>query len=171
MNRAVTITKGGAITGLCILFLYFSSFTVTGRIGLIACTGFLMMIALIETSTKGALATYCAISLLAFFLLPVKWIAVMFFLFFGIYPILKKKIEGMNHKNIIIVLKLCFYNADAALIYYIFSKILGIDIPWPIWLVVIGILASNILFFMYDYLLAVLFDQYLRRIYRYKGQG
>lgn len=168
MKRAAIIAKGGLITGLGVLFLYLASILTTGRITLLVCTGCLMIIALIEIGTRGAFAVYLAVSLLGFLLLPQKWMGLMFLLFFGLYPLVKKRIECIKHKGLSIGLKFFCFNIDVVLIYFILTSLLGFTISFSGWLAA-GILIANVIFYLFDYLLGILFDQYLRRICRYRG--
>lgn len=171
MNKSGVVAKGGVVAGLCVIFLYLASVLATGRMAFLACTGFLLMIAMIETSAVGSWTVYGAVSLLSFFLLPQKWVALLFFLFFGCYPLLKKIFERAKSLSAAFFFKLLFFNADAVVIYWLATGILGIPVPFTGWMLAGGVVLLNGIFLLYDYLLAALFDQYLRRIYGRRRQN
>jgi hypothetical protein len=147
MNKSGVVAKGGVVAGLCVIFLYLASVLATGRMAFLACTGFLLMIAMIETSAVGSWTVY------------------------GCYPLLKKIFERAKSLSAAFFFKLLFFNADAVVIYWLATGILGIPVPFTGWMLAGGVVLLNGIFLLYDYLLAALFDQYLRRIYGRRRQN
>ena len=126
MKNSIKITFCSIITALSVIFMllsYFPYFTYAVP----AVTGLLMMILVIELSTRWAFAAYVASSLLVF-LFAEPESKLMYICLFGYYPILKAIIEKLNKPVIEWILKLLVFNAAVISVYLIFAGIFGISL-------------------------------------------
>lgn len=164
-EKSVKASFGGIVTALAIIIMalggVFSSLTYAAP----AVCGVFLMVAVVEFGAKFAAVVYFAISFLSIAVVPNKECAVMFALFFGIYPIIKGKIEGKTKGVISWIIKYLFFNVAIIIAYLICSKLL--EIPYE----EIGVLgkysllflwgSGNVTFFIYDIALTRLISAYI----------
>lgn len=177
--KASTITLGGILSGLTIIFLYLASVFKTNTLSFLTLASFMVPIGLIRGGLKAACLIYISSSFIAFMVIPLP-ITFLYILFFGIYGLIKYFSE--LSKNILLenFLKLLFANSIFALLLFIFQSLLGYDffdklsfftarlpvfISPPISYIFIGLLAQSA-FLIYDYALTLLIDYY----HRYLGK-
>ena len=128
--------------------------------------GMFLIVILDELGGKWAFGTYTAVSLLSFFLIADKEAAVFYVLLFGYYPILR---TWLNHKIrnrfLIILIKFIVFNFSLFASVAICSFVFNIDYSefsekGMIYLISVIIL-MYVLFFLYDFLLAVITKIYV----------
>ena len=166
MSRRIAF--GGILTALCVVLTYLAAYLPTGKLGLYALTSVIIAIAVIELDIKLGAVVYAASAILVFLLTGSINALLLFTLFFGSYPLLKYYIEKQRSAVLEMLLKFGTFNLLAVLSFFIFKLLLGIS---PInlssfsVLMSIGILlAGQILFLIYDYILSRLIDYYINRI-------
>lgn len=93
-----------------LLGLYVSCAAPGGRLGLVAASGLLVAGAVVTAGPAAGAFCYAATGLLALLLLPAKENALLYLLFFGLYPLLKYWIERLGRLPPEIALKLVFFN-------------------------------------------------------------
>ena len=169
-SKTVPLAKAGLLGALCVAFLYFGALLPGGRLSFLAISSLCMMSAMIETSTKRAIILFVAVSAVAFFILPQKAILGAFFLFFGPYPILKKKLERCTSRGLAYALKLLFFNVDAGLSCFLVFRFFAPGMPafFSLWMLPVFIFAANVVFLLFDHVLTLAFDLYLRKIYTFR---
>lgn len=176
-EKSFKASFGGIVASLTVIIMalggVFSSLTYAAP----AVCGVFLMVAVIEFNFKYSLALYLAISILSLVVVPNKECAVMFALFFGVYPILKGKIEGKLNGVISWVVKYIFFNITIVIAYFICSKLL--NIPYE----EIGSLgkysiyflwaSGNVTFLIYDLALTgvvslyiLKWQKYIKRLFR-----
>ena len=118
---------------------------------------------------SGGLATgflcCAAAGLLGLFLVPNKGCAVLYLLFFGLYPMVKSLIERLHKLAPEYALKLVFFNAVLALTLFGFSQFLLPMLPAFLQRVLPVFVVGNLVFLLYDYGFSKLITFYAARIH------
>lgn len=140
------VTKGGVITGLSIVFLYLASVVPGIKLTLIALSSIILGLVYKKQGIKLIIYIYIATGLLAFFIIPLKTVVILYIFMFGLYPLIKFTSEKLKSKKSIWIIKIIFANISLSLILSIAHYILLVNIPL-IFLIYIG---YNIIFIAYD---------------------
>lgn len=126
-----------------------------------------MVVIVVEFSKKWAIASYAVVSVISL-LLCEKEAALMFALFFGYYPILKAKLEGMKSKAVEYIIKFLTFNAGvvtATLLALYLFKIPVFEGEANILIFSLLLLAvGNILFIGYDIALTKVVLYYIYKL-------
>ena len=162
MNKASNMAKGGIITALSIILLYFSSIMPTNKLSFIIVASFLIPLSIINLNFRTSLIVYSSISILSLFLLPLKGIAILYILFFGAYGFIKFLIEKIRKTLIEILLKLTYFNMVLAVLILLYKQFFAtmIDIKYLTTYLVVSIILSQILFVAYDYLVTLMIHRF-----------
>lgn len=126
MNKTKKITFCAVMAALAAAFMllsYFPYFTYA----IPAVSGLFIMVTVIETDRKWALAAYIA-SAVPVFIIAESESKLMYILLFGYYPILKAKVETLKKPALEWILKIIVFNIAVLAIYLMFSKLFGISI-------------------------------------------
>lgn len=165
-SGAGRVALDALFTALALIALFLSAVLPTGRVGLTAAAGLFPAAAVISGGGLPAgFLCYGAIGLLALLLLPSKDSALLFLLFFGIYPLLKHLVERINKPLFEWVCKLLLCNAALVLFWFLFRSVLisqlpaEFEIPWIFYLI------GNVVFVFYDLGFSGLISFYVRRIH------
>ena len=89
MKKTKKLTLSAMMVSLSVAVLYLASLFTTIDLSVSLIASFILLITLFELGLKYALWVYSAASLLSLLLLPQKYVAVMYLLFCGIYPIIR----------------------------------------------------------------------------------
>ncbi|MCI8590441.1 MAG: hypothetical protein HFE77_07020 [Clostridiales bacterium] len=123
----------------------------------------IVVFTVIELKRPYPLLVYFVTGTISFFILPIKFSALVYLLFAGIYPIIKGFLERhIHHVLLLWFVKLLYFNAVLTAILIIAKYILlptEEDIM-PIFLYVIG----NLTFVLFDYALTKLISLYLFKL-------
>ena len=131
--------------------------------------GMFLIVILDEISGKWAFGTYTAVSLLSFFLIADKEAAVFYVLLFGYYPILRTWLIHKIRNGILrIMIKFIVFNLSLFASIGVCSFVFNIDYSefsekGMIYLIFV-ILLMYVLFFIYDFLLAVMTKLYILKV-------
>ncbi len=163
MRRTKKITLCAVLSALCVAVMYIGSFIEVLDISVAAAASIVVFFCSEELGKKYAFAVYGAVSLLSFLLLPQKWVAAYFALFFGIMPITKKLFEKTG-KIFSWVLKLLAFNAEVFAFYFVAERLDFFEenersLPYLLVLLVL----ANLVFALVD----ILYDR-LQKIYEIK---
>lgn len=173
MSRKIAF--GGILTALCVVLIYLAAYLPTGKLGLYALASLIIAIAVIELDIKLGAIVYIAAAILIFLLTGNINALLLFTLFFGSYPLLKYYIEKQRNSSIEMIMKFGVFNLLAILDFYMFKLIMGISPinieSFSVWILLGLVLAGQIVFLIYDYILSRLIDYYINRIRSsmYKG--
>jgi hypothetical protein len=162
MNKASNIAKGGMITALSIILLYFSSIMPTNKLSFMIVASFLIPLSIINLNFRTSLIMYCATSILSLFLVPLKGIVVLYIIFFGLYGFIKFLIEKIRNFPIEILLKLVYFNIVLVLLNLLYKQLFAtmIDIKYLTTYLAISIILSQVLFIFYDYLVTLMIHRF-----------
>ena len=151
------------MAALTVAFLYLASVFPTGQLGIIAVASLFTIAAVIEAGIKHAVLLFAVCAILAFLLIPLKGVALLYTLFFGYYPIVKSFAERMKKPLYSWILKEIVFLAALSVVWFLFrnliftGKVLEIN---PIIVYLVGIAV----FTLYDIGLSKLIGYYIFRI-------
>ncbi len=166
MKNSAKTALGGMIAALSLVTMLLTAVIPYLTYALPAFSGALLVLMVIEINKKWAVCTFAAVSVLSFLILPDKEAAMMYFAFFGCYPIIKPIIEEKFSSKIIrLSLKALFFNAAAVSAYLIIIYVFGIPIEeteeFGKWAIPMLLVMGNVMFVLYDLCITRLVTLYL----------
>lgn len=166
MSRKIAF--GGILTALCVVLLYLASYLPTGKLGLYALASVTIAIAVVELDIRLGAVVYAGSAILIFLFTGNINALLLFILFFGSYPLLKYYIEKQRSAAVEMLMKFGAFNLLAILGFFMFKLLLGVSpinlTHFSIWILVGFILAGQVMFLIYDYILSRLIHYYINRI-------
>ncbi|MGI6728008.1 MAG: hypothetical protein ACOX4P_05555 [Anaerovoracaceae bacterium] len=166
-SKTKTIALGGVLLALSLVTIFLASFIPGFELTLYALSTFCVVIFIIETKAKGGWLFYGASCLLSLVLIPNKLALLPYIIFFGLYGLIKYYIERIRKQPVEIILKLLFFNGSWGIGLYFFKNLLISNIGLPDYPVIVLIIAAQILFLLYDYILTQLIGFYRNRFYSF----
>lgn len=165
MNKSKSVAIGGILVAINVILLYFTFIIPTSKLTLLTLSSCIVPFAIIALGKKSAILVYLSSSILAF-ILGLKTIAFMYFIFFGLYGLVKYYIESLRKTPLEIVLKILFFNVAFGILYFLYKSFiltipLKISIAYVIPLYQIG-------FFIYDYALTLVIALICKNINKLK---
>ncbi|MCM1578276.1 MAG: hypothetical protein NC078_05690 [Ruminococcus sp.] len=167
MTTSYKVAVGGVISALCLTLMFMTGMFPLLSMAIPIYAGAMMIIVAKEVSPGWAYAAYCAVSLLSLFLTPDKEASTLFIFFFGYYPILLPRLNGIKHKLPRVALKLAIFNFAVITWYKLITFILGIydyfgDFAFLGKFAVPAVLVFvNLIFAMYDYTIKLIEEVYV----------
>ncbi len=110
--------------------LYLGSFIEALDISMAVLASVLCVIMVIEYGKGAPWSVFFVTSLLSLLLLPNKFPALLYTLFFGYYPIIKEKIEKIPSRIVGWIIKLCIFAAATGLL-FLLTTIFTVDVDIP----------------------------------------
>ncbi len=163
-RSASRVALGGVFAALSFLLLYVATLMPSGRIGMVAVAGLIPAAGVISGGLSAGFLCYGATALLGMLLLPDKGCALLYALFFGLYPMVKYAVERLRKLPVELLLKLAFFNLILVVFLFGFSALLFPLLPalmhTPLPLFGVG----NVVFLVYDYGFSKLITYYASRI-------
>lgn len=169
MNRSLQLAYCSMVTAFGTALMFLTGLIPVGTYILPALAGIPLISVVIELGYGWAWSVFTAVSLLAFLVAADKEAVLVFFIFFGCYPILKSLIERRNRKSFVISVKLAIANAAFFVDFWAGIKLFGIRLsdygwmgaaaPWAL------LLLANLFFWVFDYALSLLILAYWRRFH------
>ena len=157
-----------AILGsLALVLLYIAGAVPSGSWGLVAAAGLLPCAAVISVGIAAGFLCWAGVTVLAFLLLPDKFIALLFGVLFGLYPVVKGLIERLRKLPLEYVLKLVFFNLSFTAVYLVMKVAVLAARPGQLHQVWVLYLVGNVVFLLYDYGFSKLIALYISRIHRH----
>jgi hypothetical protein len=131
-----------------------------------ALAGALSIPVLWEYGPRGGGMVYAVVSVLSCILSPNKEAALYYVLLLGWYPLIRPRLQHLSRPWVRICLKVLLFTAGLFLCSLLSVYVLGIPLESPLTgLYVAGlVILGNVAFLLYDRLLAMLTDLYLRRL-------
>ena len=166
MNKSKSITLGSFITIISIISMYATSILPTAKIFLVSLPSFLIAIIIIESGKRMAMISFISTSLLAFILIPNKFILIPFVSFLGYYPIVKLYIENINNLFIEWTLKMIIFNIVMYLNYIVFTIVLAQKLENSLSIVFITF-GLQIVFIIYDFVFSMFIQYYNNKLRKY----
>ena len=177
--KAKNIALGGILVALTTIVLYATSILPISTLAILTIASSLIPVCIIISNIKTSIFVYISSSLIAFFLVPIN-IWFLYFIFFGVYGIIKYFIERIRKEKLEIVLKIVFFNISFIIGFIIMQNILGINIiaglealmsrffnnsSKAISTIILWIVAQPI-FLIYDYAMTMIITFYMERIHK-----
>ena len=177
--KAKDIALGGILVALTTIVLYATSILPISTLAILTIASALIPVCIIRSNIKTSIFVYISSSLIAFFLVPIN-ISFLYFVFFGVYGIIKYFIERIRKEKLEIVLKVVFFNIAFIIGFIIMQNVLGINIiaglevlmsrffdtsARTIATIILWIVAQPI-FLIYDYAMTMIITFYMERIHK-----
>lgn len=161
-NRKKTALNG-ILAALVIIILYGEFIIPTAKLSMYALSSFFIAIITIESGIRASWLFYIVTSLLALIIIPDKIGLVPYFVFFGIYGIVKYYAEKAKKTIIEYALKMIFFNMCLAAGFLTARELLlvNINISFPIW---VFIILFESVFLIYDYVFTLFIQYYQAKI-------
>lgn len=122
-TTAFRVALGGICAAVCLLLMFSSSFLPGLSYAIPVFAGVLMVVMIVETDSRWAIADYCAVSLLCLFITPNIEASLLFILFMGYYPILQFRLTKFKSKLLKWIVKLVVFNIAIVIYYNLFKFI------------------------------------------------
>ena len=177
--KAKDIALGGILVALTTIVLYATSILPISTLAILTIASALIPVCIIRSNIQTSIFVYISSSLIAFFLVPIN-ISFLYFVFFGVYGIIKYFIERIRKEKLEIVLKIVFFNIAFIIGFIIMQNVLGINIiaglevlmsrffdtsGRTIASIILWIVAQPI-FLIYDYAMTMIITFYMERIHK-----
>lgn len=162
-----SVALGGLSAAFVVIILYMASVMPTSRLFMLCLCSFAVAVMVIETGLKNGTVFYLATSALGFLLIPGKTVVLLYITFFGIYGLLKAKIETLQSKVLELALKLVSFNLALIIVMELTKVIAGFDnIPesLPLRLGVLW-LGLQLAFIFYDYTFTIVISCYYKHLH------
>lgn len=155
----------GVLTAGSLALLYLSCLAPSGRFGLNAAAGLFPAAAVLVSGRSAGYLCWAAASVLGLILLPDKGIALLFLVFFGIYPVLKSRFETFPGRALTWGCKLVYFNLVLAALWFFLRDMFlsGVEETTSVGPV---FLLGNFVFLAYDIGLSKLIFSLFRRLNR-----
>lgn len=165
---AFRISLGGIISAVCLMLMFCTGMFPMLDYTIPAFAGFLMVVMIVETSSKWAVTTYFVVSALCLVITPNYEATMLFILFMGYYPILKFYLDRLESKVLAWSVKYAVFNLAAVVFFlafqYVFTSVdllEGMDMFGKFAVPVLWIM-GNVFFWLYDKVLGQLVDLYVK---------
>lgn len=140
----------GVLSAGSLALLWTACLSPTGRLGIAAAAGLFPMAAVLAAGRSAGYLCWAATSILGLVLLPDKGVALLYLLFFGVYPVLKSRFEAMKRQSMAWAWKLFYFNTVLAIFWFVFRALFVSCLPG--WLEDGRLLLAmgNVVFIVYD---------------------
>lgn len=146
----------GILTAGSMALLWIACLLPTGRMGIDAVAGLFPMVAVLAAGRSAGYFCWAATSILGLIMLPDKGIALLYLLFFGLYPVLKERFEAVKNQMAAWMFKLLYFNAVLLLFWFVFRAIFVSCLP--------GWLEQNKTIFVFGNFVFIAYDIGLSRL-------
>ena len=158
----------GILAAGSLAILWLACITPSGRLGLTAAAGLFPVAGVLAAGRTVGYFCWAAAALLGLLILPDKGVALLYLVFFGLYPVVKSRIEAIRRRPLEWICKLAYFDAALTLFWFVLRAMF---LPHPptwleenVWLLYIG---ANIVFILYDIGLSRLIGPLFQRIGRF----
>lgn len=172
-----TIALAGLLSAVALVLLYLASVVPSGWAGVTAVAGLTVAVAVSAAGLRTGLMAYIVSSLLALLLLPAKQVALLYLCLFGLYPLLKLKLERIKAKAAEYLLKLVYFNVVLVVLYHAAFALFfsGVEWTYAVPLLPVLMVAGSVIFLVYDFafskVMAMLQARLIPQLRRRFGRG
>lgn len=156
----------GVLTALSLVFLWVSAISPAGRLGIVAVAGVFPAGAVVSAGLGAGFFCYGATSILGLILLPGKSSAVLYLIFFGLWPMVKSLLERLRSRAAEWAGKLAVFNAVLTLCYVGLRELFLPFLPGMLTAAWMVYAAGNAAFVIYDVGFSKLIAFYAQRVDR-----
>lgn len=168
-KSASSITYPALLGAVSIILLYGSAISPTGAIGLVALAGVPCAGVVISVGTSGGLLCWGAVSVLGLLLVPDKFCVLLYAAMFGLYPVVKSRVEALRRKPVELVCKLVFFNLSFTIVVLVTKAVALKGLPLEQLHLWVLYLLGNVVFLLYDFGFSGLITAYLSRMGKAKN--
>lgn len=168
-KSASSITYPALLGAVSIILLYGSAISPTGAIGLVALAGVPCAGVVIAAGTSGGLLCWGAVSVLGLLLVPDKFCVLLYAAMFGLYPVVKSRVEALRRKPVELVCKLVFFNLSFTIVVLVTKAVALKGLPLEQLHLWVLYLLGNVVFLLYDFGFSGLITAYLSRMGKAKN--
>ncbi len=152
MSKTKKLTLCAIFTALGVVMLYLGCFFQTIDMSICAIASLIIVIVTLEFGAKTALAVFIATSALSLFLLPAKYIATLYAVFIGYYPLIKNVFERLP-KALSWFLKILVTNIALAVMLLLGTYVFKLDDKVNLTIIVLTVVLANVCVILFDILL------------------
>ena len=152
MSRTKKLTLSAIFTALGVVILYIGCFFQTIDMSVCAVASLIIVIVTLEFGAKTAFAVFLATAALALLILPAKYIAALYAVFLGYYPLLKNLFERLP-KALSWFLKILVTNIALAILFLLSAFVFKIDDKVTPLIAALTVLLANAAIVLFDILL------------------
>ena len=121
------VAVGGVVSSLCLLMMFLTGVFPLLGMAIPIYAGVLLLMIAYETDERWAALAYFAVSVLSMFITPDKEAALLFIMFFGYYPTLRRWLErAVKSFALKWLIKFAVFNASIIAAYRLITDVLGI---------------------------------------------
>lgn len=154
----------GILIGLSTLTQYLSIFVPAAQLAVTAMAGVFPVVAVIAAGRGAGYLCWVGSSVLALILCPDKWLVLTYVVFFGLYPVVKSRLESIKSTMLEWGLKFAFFNVLLTAGLWLMRGAFFYNLPAFLQSRSILFLVCNIVFLVYDIGLSRLIALYSARI-------
>lgn len=169
-SKAVRVVYPAIFGAVALVLLYLGMLFPTGTWGVAAVAGLMPVFAVLSSGLASGFLCWAGVAILAFLLLPDKFLALLFGALFGLYPVLKGVIERLRRLPLEYVLKLAFFNASLTVINLTMKASVLSSLPTALNVLWLLYLVGNVVFLVYDFGLSRLISFFMARLGRRPGR-
>lgn len=162
-NGARKIALTAILSAFIIIILFLESIVPTGRLGFYALASFILSVIVLENGVRWGWLAYAVTSLTAALIIPEKLNLLPYFVFFGIYTLVKYHIEYLRKKWLEIILKLIAFNLPLWIFWDFVKGFLPDRLTEGLIVIVAGIILQ-VAFFVYDKIFTLWLNYYFEKI-------
>ncbi|MCI8422588.1 MAG: hypothetical protein HFF50_03500 [Lawsonibacter sp.] len=156
-SRSQRAAQGGVLAAGSLVVLFLAGWAPSGRLGLTAAAGLFPMAAVLAGGRSAGYLCWGASALLGLILLPDKGLALLYLVFFGLYPVAKSGLESRRSRALAWLLKLGYCSGVLALCRCALKEWIPPVQGWMFFLL------GNLIFIVYDAGLSQLIARLVRR--------
>lgn len=160
------VALGGIVSAFCLICMFLTGIFPLLNLTLPMISGTLLLIVVEEVGMAWGWLTYAAVSLLSLFITFDKEAAMIFILFFGSYPLLRRVIGKLRPKVLCILVKLVLFNCSMLAYFYLNIWLFGLTelrdsfLELGRYAGIIVLVLLNPFLLIYDYLMDALCQVY-----------
>ena len=166
VGQAKKVTLAAVLAALSLIFLYAASFAPTGKMGLVALAGLFPAAAVVSFGFSAGFLCYIGTGLLGLILIVDKGMVLLYLLFFGLYPMIKGRIEQIRRLPEELFAKLMFFNVILTVFLTALGEVFFVVVPLKSKPELVVYLICNVIFFAYDYGFSKVIGFYRHRVDR-----
>ena len=164
MRETKKLTVSALMCALTVVLLLIASFLGDIDLTILMLSSFCMVFVYLEIGAPYTYLTWVVSTLLTLLIFPARYFWILYFLLFGIYPILKGYFERLA-RPLWLITKLAYFNAVLWLAIFLLRLVLGVDLldgdmVW--WRVLLCVLA-NVSFVAYDFFMTLVVRIYVSK--------
>ncbi len=149
-SNAARIALTGVLSAGSVVFLWMACLSPTGRLGFNAAAGLFPVAGVLMAGRAAGYGCWIVSALLGLILLPDKGMALLYLLFFGLYPVLKSLFESRKGAVLSWGLKLLYFNLVLAFSVFVLGGLFFAALPAFLHQTSLIWILGNIVFIVYD---------------------